>query len=71
MINILIGIFIGIILLILYSYIQFKSDYKKRREEIGEDYEIIFLPKSDVEKVREYLEKENGDWYEIRTKNKS
>ena len=58
---IIIGIFIGIVLTISYSYIQFKSDYKKRREDIGEDYEIVFMPKSDVEKVREFLEKENND----------
>lgn len=75
MTNIITGIIIGfvfsIVAMILIGLWMDGDTAHHVKENIGEDFELVVIPKSKIEKVAEILDKENNDWYEIRTKNKS
>ena len=46
------GVIFGIAALLILGYITFRIDEKKKfRKDIGEDYDIVFMPKSMVEKL--------------------
>lgn len=72
MTNILIGIFIGIIFaiaaMIVIGIWMDRDTANHIKEDLGEDFEFMAIPKSQIEKIREYLEKENNTYYEVRTK---
>jgi len=51
MIGAICGVIFAIPALFLLGYITFRSDQKRFREDIGEDYDIVFMPKSMVKKL--------------------
>lgn len=57
MTNFIIGTIFGIAALLLLLYIKAKIEERVIKKELGEDFENVIMSKSDLEKYKEYRNK--------------
>lgn len=58
MTNFIIGAIFAIVAIIISGLIMDRSEARRIRKELGEDFEMVIMSKSEIEKYKEYRNKE-------------